>query len=98
MYVCHSSLHWLNTDVLFKQADSNSPASFEKTLSTLSASITDTQARLEKTRVRGRRRKALITLYLSLAYVVYVVVLLVAVGYQSFGLYEWIGASGGPVL
>ncbi|KAG6040641.1 hypothetical protein E4U41_007637 [Claviceps citrina] len=78
--------------------DASSPASFEKTLSTLSAKITDAQARLDRLRTTARRAKVLWTLYLGFAYLVYAIVLLLVVGYKSLGVYEWAGMAGGPVL
>ncbi|CEJ89577.1 hypothetical protein VHEMI05415 [[Torrubiella] hemipterigena] len=79
-------------------SDSNSPASFEKTLATLSTKITDTQAQLEKTRARARRLRALSTLYLTFAYLVYSILVFVVVGYQNLGAYEWGAIAGGPVI
>ncbi|KAG5933013.1 hypothetical protein E4U53_001127 [Claviceps sorghi] len=80
------------------RGDSSSPASFEKTLSTLSAKITDAQARLDRLRTSSRRTKVLWTLYLGFAYLVYAIVLLLVVGYKSMGVYEWAGMMGGPLL
>ncbi|KAJ3500781.1 hypothetical protein NM208_g17071 [Fusarium decemcellulare] len=80
------------------QGDSSSTADFEKTLSTLSTKITDTQASLDKLRSSSRRAQVLWTLYLSFAYLVYAIVLLLVVGYKNLGAYEWTGLSGGPVL
>ncbi|RDA82572.1 hypothetical protein CP532_3068 [Ophiocordyceps camponoti-leonardi (nom. inval.)] len=80
------------------KTDASSPASFEKTLSALSIKIADTQSRLDRARSSGRRTKALWTLYLSFAYVVYAIVLLLVIGYGNLGAYEWTGMAGGPVL
>ncbi|KAM5347195.1 hypothetical protein ACJ41O_010200 [Fusarium nematophilum] len=80
------------------RGDSSSTASFEKTLSTLSSKITDTQASLERLRSSSRRARVLWTLYLSFAYLVYTIVLLLVVGYKNLGAYEWTGLAGGPVL
>ncbi|XP_044716560.1 putative integral membrane zinc-ribbon metal-binding protein [Hirsutella rhossiliensis] len=80
------------------KGDASSPASFEKTLSALSAKITDTQARLDQRRTSARRAKVLWTLYLSFAYLVYAIVLLLVVGYRNLGIYEWTGMAGGPVV
>ncbi|EQK99453.1 hypothetical protein OCS_04832 [Ophiocordyceps sinensis CO18] len=80
------------------KGDASSPASFEKTLSALSAKITDTQCRLDQRRSSARRAKVLWTLYLSFAYLVYAIVLLLVVGYGNMGLYEWTGMAGGPVV
>ncbi|KAG6293203.1 hypothetical protein E4U46_007854 [Claviceps purpurea] len=80
------------------KGDSSSPASFEKTLSTLSTKITDAQARLDRLRAKSRRLKVLWTLYLGFAYLVYAIVLLLVVGYKDLGIYEWTGMAGGPLL
>ncbi|KAK8074072.1 hypothetical protein PG994_004971 [Apiospora phragmitis] len=80
------------------KGEDSSPASFEKTLSTLSAKITATQLQLDKVRTRSRRIKVLWTLYLSFAYLVYAIVLILVVGYQNLGGWEWVGMTGGPVL
>ena len=80
------------------QGDSSSTASFEKTLSTLSSKIADTQTRLDKVRSSSRRVKVLWTLYLTFAYLVYAIVLILVVGYKNMGAYEWTGLAGGPVM
>ncbi|GAB0134674.1 hypothetical protein EsDP_00003035 [Epichloe bromicola] len=80
------------------KGDTSSPASFEKTLSTLSTRITDTKARLDRLRTNSRRTKVLWTLYLGFAYLVYAIVLLLVVGYKNLSVYEWAGMAGGPML
>ncbi|KAK8005541.1 hypothetical protein PG990_011578 [Apiospora arundinis] len=80
------------------KGEDSSPASFEKTLSTLSTKITATQLQLDKVRTRSRRIKVLWTLYLSFAYLVYAIVLILVVGYTNLGIWEWVGMAGGPVL
>ncbi|KAH7126196.1 hypothetical protein EDB81DRAFT_846829 [Dactylonectria macrodidyma] len=80
------------------RGDDSSTASFEKTLSTLSTKITDSQARLDRLRSSSRRARVLWTLYLSFAYLVYTIVLLLVVGYKNLGAYEWTGLVGGPIL
>lgn len=80
------------------QKDDSSPASFERALSTLSSKITNTQARLEKTRSSSRRVRVLSTLYLSFAYLVYAIVALLVVGWKNMGAYEWSGMAAGPVM
>ncbi|PKS12388.1 hypothetical protein jhhlp_000592 [Lomentospora prolificans] len=82
----------------FWRSDDSSPASFEKTLSALSAKITDTQARLDALRARSRRIRVLWTLYLSFAYLVYTIVIILVVGSNKMGPYEWTAVSGGPVV
>ncbi|TWU71344.1 hypothetical protein ED733_002508 [Metarhizium rileyi] len=76
----------------------SSPASFEKTLSSLSAKITTAQARLDRLHTNARRVKVLWTLYLGFAYLVYAIVLLLVVGHRNLGAYEWTGMAGGPIL
>ncbi|KPM36684.1 hypothetical protein AK830_g9879 [Neonectria ditissima] len=83
---------------LYIQGDSSSTASFEKTLSTLSTKIADTQARLDRVRSSSRRARVLSTIYLSFAYLVYTIVLLLVVGYKNLGRFEWAGLAGGPLL
>lgn len=78
--------------------DDNSPATFEKTLSVLSAKINAIQSKLDRTRSSHRRLKFLGTLYLSFAYLVYAIVALLVVGWKNMGAYEWSGMAGGPVL
>lgn len=80
------------------RGDDSSPASFEKTLSTLSTKIAETQSRLDRTRTNSRRTQVLWTLYLSFAYLVYTIVLIFVVGHKNFGSYEWTGLAGGPIL
>ncbi|KAK2054979.1 hypothetical protein LY76DRAFT_206905 [Colletotrichum caudatum] len=80
------------------RADSSSPASFEKTLSALSAKIANTQARLDGARATSRRIRVLWSLYLAFAYLVYSIVMFLVVGMSSMGVWEWAGVAGGPVL
>ncbi|KAL2758308.1 hypothetical protein ACRALDRAFT_1015288, partial [Sodiomyces alcalophilus JCM 7366] len=79
------------------RANDSSPASFEKTLSALSAKITDSQSRLEQTRASSRRARVLCMLYFSVAYLILVIVQLLVVGYQNMGPWDWAGVAGGPV-
>ncbi|KAK0655140.1 hypothetical protein B0T16DRAFT_341294 [Cercophora newfieldiana] len=78
--------------------EDSSPASFERTLSALSAKITATQTQLDKVRSSSRRFKVLTTLYLGFAYLVYAIVLILVVGWKYMGPLEWTGLAGGPVL
>lgn len=78
--------------------DDNSPATFEKTLSVLSAKITALQSKLDRTRSSHRRFKLLSVLYLSFAYLVYIIVAFLVIGWKNMGAYEWSGMAGGPVL
>ncbi|KAI1505984.1 hypothetical protein F5X99DRAFT_415656 [Biscogniauxia marginata] len=80
------------------KGDDSSPASFEKALSGLSSKIATTQSRLERVRTNSRRIKVLWTLYLTFAYLVYSIVLILVVGWQNLGPPEWTGMAGGPVL
>lgn len=80
------------------QSDDTSPASFEKTLSSLSSKITSTQTTLDRTRASARRIKVLLVLYLGFAYLVYAIVQLVVVKYRNMGALEWAGMAIGPVL
>jgi endoplasmic reticulum junction formation protein lunapark len=64
----------------------------------LSTNITTTQARLEKARASSRRVRLLCTLYLSIAYLIYAIVVLVVIGGKNIGAYEWSGLAGGPVF
>ncbi|KAI0018044.1 hypothetical protein F4780DRAFT_781747 [Xylariomycetidae sp. FL0641] len=72
--------------------------SFEKTLSTLSSKINNTHAQLERARSNSRRIRVLWTLYLAFAYLVYAIVLLLVVGWQDLGPWDWTGIAGGPVV
>ncbi|KAI1343262.1 hypothetical protein F5Y15DRAFT_369515 [Xylariaceae sp. FL0016] len=96
---CNSSP---STDIMVSlwpwKGDDSSPASFEKTLSTLSAKITANQAQLDRVRSNSRRIRILWTLYLAFAYLVYAIVLTLVVGWQNLGPWEWSGIAGGPVL
>ncbi|ETS84565.1 hypothetical protein PFICI_02590 [Pestalotiopsis fici W106-1] len=80
------------------QGDDSSPASFEKSLSTLSKKIGATQLQLDKQRSSSRRVKFLGTLYLSIAYLIYAIVLLLVVGQKNLGPWDWTGLAGGPVV
>jgi hypothetical protein len=86
-----------NNPFLFQKEDS-SPASFEKALSALAVKITATQAQLDQTRAKSRRFKVLATLYLSFAYLVYGIVLVLVVGWRYMGPLEWTGMAAGPVV
>jgi hypothetical protein len=64
----------------------------------LSTKINNTQAQLDQTRATSRRIRVLLTLYLSFAYLVYAIVLLLVVGWRNMGVYEWSGISGFPLV
>ncbi|OWO98019.1 hypothetical protein B2J93_8244 [Marssonina coronariae] len=80
------------------KSDHNSPASFEKSLILLSEKISKSQFHLDSLRQRGRRYKALWTLYTSFAYVLCTVVMLLVVGWKNWGALEYTTVSGSPVL
>ncbi|CAK7200898.1 hypothetical protein SEUCBS139899_003597 [Sporothrix eucalyptigena] len=81
----------------WKRSD-DSPESFEKVLSALATKIANTQAKLDRTRSISRRVRVLFTLYLTFGYLVYVIVLVLVVGWKNMGAWEWSGVAGGPVL
>ncbi|KAL3481423.1 hypothetical protein BJX99DRAFT_164516 [Aspergillus californicus] len=81
----------------FKGED-NSPASFEKTLATLSTKITQTTSRLDLHRQHARRFKALWTLYTTFIYLLYSVILALVLGWQNWGLTEYAAIIGGPAI
>ncbi|EAW13551.1 uncharacterized protein ACLA_055990 [Aspergillus clavatus NRRL 1] len=80
------------------KGEDNSPASFEKALSTLSTKITQTTNRLDSHRQQARRFKALWTLYTTFAYLLYSIILALVLGWQNWGATEYAAIVGGPVL
>ncbi|KAI4093677.1 MAG: hypothetical protein LQ344_002742 [Seirophora lacunosa] len=78
------------------KGDDNSPASFEKALSTLSDKITKTNNKLDTLRQRSRRYSVLWTLYTSFAYLLCTIVLVLVVGWKEWGVAEYVGVTGGP--
>ena len=80
------------------QGEDNSPAYFEKTLSTLSAKIAQSNTRLDALRRRSRRFKALWTLYTTFAYLLYSIILALVLGWQNWGAVEYTAVAGGPVV
>ncbi|KAJ6153579.1 hypothetical protein N7470_006538 [Penicillium chermesinum] len=80
------------------KGEDNSPASFEKTLSTLSTKITQSTARLDQQRQTSRRFKALWTLYSIFAYILYSIILALVLGWESWSIKEYAAVTGGPVL
>ncbi|KAL4932473.1 uncharacterized protein BDV17DRAFT_196885 [Aspergillus undulatus] len=81
----------------FKGED-NSPAEFERTLSTLSTKITQTTARLDLHRQHARRFKALWTLYTTFIYLLYSIILALVLGWANWGIKEYAAIVGGPVI
>jgi hypothetical protein len=80
------------------KSEDNSPASFEKALSGLAEKISKSQIRLDSLRQRGRRAKALWTLYSSFAYLLCFVILFLVVGWQNWTAVEYTGVAGSPLL
>ncbi|KAL8891183.1 MAG: hypothetical protein Q9205_000608 [Flavoplaca limonia] len=80
------------------KADDSSPASFEKVLSTLSTRINKTNTKLESLRQTSRRFSALWTLYTSFAYLLCSLILILVVGWREWGVAEYAGLVGGPVV
>ncbi|KAL2443586.1 hypothetical protein ABEF95_007330 [Exophiala dermatitidis] len=87
-----ASMSWL------WKGDANSPASFEKALSKLSAQISSASLALDTTRSRGRRVKALWTLYTTLTYLLYTLIIGLVLGPQNWSPYHYAGLVGAPVL
>lgn len=81
----------------FKQ-DDTSPASFEKTLSVLSNNISKSQVKLDSLRQNNRRFGLLWLLYSVFAYILLAAFLALAVGWKNWGIIEYTGVSGGPLL
>ncbi|EED14310.1 conserved hypothetical protein [Talaromyces stipitatus ATCC 10500] len=80
------------------KGEDNSPASFEKTLSTLSTKATETNAQLDKLRQQARRFKALWTLYSVFIYLLYSTIDVLVLGWQNWGYWEWGAVLGGPFV
>lgn len=80
------------------KGEDNSPASFEKRLSSLSTKITQTTTRLDSHRQTSRRFRALWTLYASFIYILYSLISLLVVGWESYGLREIPALIAGPVM
>ncbi|KAH8689960.1 hypothetical protein BGW36DRAFT_350974 [Talaromyces proteolyticus] len=80
------------------KGEDNSPASFEKTLSTLSTKINESTTRLDATRQQGRRFKALWTLYSIFIYLLYTTIDVLVLGWQNWGPWEYGAVLGGPFV
>src|ERR1700753_1793887 len=76
------------------QGDANSPASFEKALSKLASQISAANLALDGSRIRGRRVKALWTLYTTLTYLLYTLIAVLVLGPQNWNLYHYAGLVG----
>ncbi|KAF3916327.1 hypothetical protein ABW21_db0204401 [Orbilia brochopaga] len=66
----------------------DSPGAFEKKLSSLATQILDHEKRLNTLRTRGRRLKALWTLYTIIAWVIYASILGLVVGFDHANVYQ----------
>ncbi|KIX02424.1 uncharacterized protein Z518_08365 [Rhinocladiella mackenziei CBS 650.93] len=80
------------------KGDASSPASFEKALSKLSTQITSANLALDTSRTRGRRVKALWTIYTTVTYVLYALVIVLVLGPQNWSLYHYAGLIGAPAM
>ncbi|EWC44749.1 hypothetical protein DRE_06527 [Drechslerella stenobrocha 248] len=76
----------------------NSPTAFEKKLSTLATQILDLEKRLNNLRTRGRRLKALWTLYTIIAWVIYASTLTLVVGLDHATIYQNAGLGVSPFV
>jgi len=86
-------LLWLTT---FQSGDD--AASFEKTLSTLTAKISRSAARNDGLRQRARKIRVMLTLYAGFAYILAALLLVLVTGWQNWGAMEYSVMAGGPVL
>jgi endoplasmic reticulum junction formation protein lunapark len=73
-------------------------ASFEKTLSTLTAKISRAAARNDGLRQRSRRVRVMWTLYAGFAYILAALLLVLVTGWKNWGATEISVVAGGPVL
>ncbi|KAI9657489.1 MAG: hypothetical protein M1829_006899 [Trizodia sp. TS-e1964] len=80
------------------KGDDTSAAAFEKSLSALSTKIARSSGQLDRLRQRSRRFKALWTLYTSFAYLLCVIILALVVGWNAWGILEYSGLSGSPIV
>ncbi|KAF8427820.1 hypothetical protein EV426DRAFT_369811 [Tirmania nivea] len=82
----------------FGRRDDNSPDSFERILAKLTNQIQAQQTKLNSLRIQSRRYKALWTIYNIIAWMLYMVVLMLVVGWQQLRMKEISGAVGGPII
>ncbi|KAF2244344.1 hypothetical protein BU26DRAFT_608784 [Trematosphaeria pertusa] len=73
-------------------------ASFEKTLSTLTAKLSRAAARNDNLRQRSRRVRVMWTLYAGFAYILAALLLTLVTGWRNWGATEISVVAGGPVL
>ena len=81
----------------FRRNDNTSAASFEKTLSQLSAKINRYSSQVETFRSKQRRYKALLTLYAGFSYILVAAILTLVTGWEKWGAAEYTAVAGGPV-
>lgn len=81
----------------FRRRDDNSAASFEKTLSQLSAKINRYSSQIESFRSKQRRYKALWTLYAAFSYILITAILTLVTGWQQWSAVEYTAVAGGPI-
>lgn len=74
----------------FNLQSDDSPDSYEKALAALAEKIGKTEQRLALLRQRSRRYSALWTLYTTLGWIVYAIVLLGVVGWREWTWKEWL--------
>ncbi|KAH8660726.1 hypothetical protein BGZ60DRAFT_506965 [Tricladium varicosporioides] len=80
------------------KGNDTSPASFEKALSALATKLSKSQTQLDTLRQRGRRLKALWTLYAIFAYLLCFIILFLVVGWQNWSAVEYTAVSGSPLF
>ena len=80
------------------KGDDQSAASFEKTLSQVSAKISRTSAQNERFRQHQRRYKVLWTLYTSFAYILVALILILVTGWENWGTREYSAIAGSPLV
>ncbi|EPE37033.1 hypothetical protein GLAREA_09196 [Glarea lozoyensis ATCC 20868] len=79
------------------KGEDNSAASFEKALSSLAAKINKSQTQLDVLRQKGRRLKALWTLYAIFAYLLCTAILILVVGWSRWTAVEYTSVSAAPL-
>lgn len=79
------------------KGDDNSPDSFERILSKLASQIQAETSKLALLRLQLRRYKGLWTIYTSFAYIFYVLVIFLVVGWKEVGPPQIAGLVGGPI-
>ncbi|ETN47126.1 uncharacterized protein HMPREF1541_01316 [Cyphellophora europaea CBS 101466] len=77
--------------------DASSPASFEKALQKLSSQITAANLSVDTTRSRARRVKALWTLWTTITFLLYALIITLVLGPHNWSLPHYSGLVGAPV-